>query len=288
MKKALIPFIILLVLGGFILTQCAGGNNTSNLPDEAIDYWEGDSVAGDPALSEQLKDVMMTIVYKDKERFASLMSYPIQRPYPLHNIKDSASLMNYFDTLVDDSLINILKNTKLSDWSEAGWQGFTFDDGKYFWFDGGIVGWNYISAKENQLLYSQIQKEWATLPESLKGEDWTVYDCLIPEEGPYQVIRLDCRPNYDEEDQYRLSFYKKGATLVQSEPDIVMLGRCDIQESGETQIFSFHSEDNSKTADFIYSPVTYLDEEGMELNLNSKKGTETFTVRFGYWLDLIK
>jgi len=216
------------------------------------------------------------------------MSYPIQRPYPLHNIKDSASLMNYFDTLVDDSLINILKNTKLSDWSEAGWQGFTFDDGKYFWFDGGIVGWNYISAKENQLLYSQIQKEWATLPESLKGEDWTVYDCLIPEEGPYQVIRLDCRPNYDEEDQYRLSFYKKGAPLVQSEPDIVMLGRCDIQESGETQIFSFHSEDNSKTADFIYSPVTYLDEEGMELNLNSKKGTETFTVRFGYWLDLIK
>ena len=116
MKKALIPFIILLVLGGFILTQCAGGNNKSNLPDEAVDYWEGDSVAGDPALSEQLKDVMMTIVYKDKERFASLMSYPIQRPYPLHNIKDSASLMNYFDTLVDDSLINILKNTRLSDW----------------------------------------------------------------------------------------------------------------------------------------------------------------------------
>ena len=197
-------------------------------------------------------------------------------------------MVNYFDTLVDDSLINVLKKTKLNDWSEASWQGYTFAEGKYFWFDGGIIGWNYISSKESKLLDTQIQEEWSTLPESLKGEDWTVFDCLIPEDGPFQVIRLDCRPNYDEEDQYRLAFYKKGRNLNQSEPDIIMLGKCDNQESGETQIFSFHTEDNSKTADFIYSPLTYLDEEGLEFSLHSKQGAETFMAHFGYWLDLIK
>ena len=92
MKKALILFILILVLGGIILSQCTGEKH-SNLSGNYVDYWEGDSIVGDPALSEQLKDVMMTIVYKDKERFASLMSYPVGRPYPLHNIKDSASLV---------------------------------------------------------------------------------------------------------------------------------------------------------------------------------------------------
>ena len=61
MKKALILFILILVLGGIILSQCTGEKH-SNLSGNYIDYWDGDSVVGDPALSEQLKDVMMTIV----------------------------------------------------------------------------------------------------------------------------------------------------------------------------------------------------------------------------------
>lgn len=287
MKKSLISLLVVCVLVciGFAVHQFMKTSEPAQQTVCYVDYWADDSILGDPALTEQLKEIMGIIVSGDKESFASLVSYPFTRPYPLHNIKDSAEMVSYFDTLVDDSLIDILKHTHLSDWEEVGWRGWTFADGNYFWFDGGIPAWDYLSKNESKLYNELVNKEWNMLPTSLKGEEWTVYDCLLPESGPYKVVRMDCRPDYDEQDQYRLAFYKMGTPLT-AEPDMVLLGDGEEQGNMGTMVFNFKDQ-SGHHADFIYSADEYLDEEGLELNIFEDK-QETYKVHFCYWLDLLK
>lgn len=276
------------VLSAFVFGGCVNQNQQSFLffGQDLEDYWDGDSIEGDPEMTEELKTLMGSMVHGEKEIFASLVSYPLERMYPLHNIQDSASLVSYFDTLVDDSLKTVLKNTRVSDWGEFGWHGYSFSDGEYLWWNGSLVGMNYYSQKELEMRDALIQKELASLSPTLTEGDWTVYECLIPSDSPYCAIRLDVLPFEDEEDQYRLAFYENGADL-NAEPALVLLGSLDIQGSFGTHNFYFSNKEGNVTADFVYSPYEYMEEEGTELTLRVKGKETVIPIRFGYWLDLL-
>lgn len=279
-----------LCIGLLCLSALAGCMNQKSenflfFGQDLEDYWAGDSIEGSPTTTDELKTLMGSIVHGEKEIFASIVSYPLERMYPLHDIQDSASMVSYFDTLVDDSLCTVLKNTRVSDWSEFGWRGYSFMNGEYLWWDGALTGVNYYSQAELKLRDALVQRELATLSPELTEGEWTVYECLIPSDSPYCAIRLDVLPMEDEEDQYRLAFYERGADL-NAEPALVLTGSYNTEGSMGIQNFYFADSSGKVTADFVYSPHTYTDEEGMELTLNEKGKETVINVRFGYWLDL--
>lgn len=70
-----------------------------------------------------------SLVFACNNHFAHLTSYPIMRTYPTKWIEDSLEMLSFFPIMADDSLKNVLKRTKPSDWEQVGWRGYTFANG---------------------------------------------------------------------------------------------------------------------------------------------------------------
>ena len=61
---------------------------------------------------------MRALADGDAAGFASLCVYPIVRPYPLKDIEDSLSMVDYFPILVDAPLREKMKKGKVGDWGK--------------------------------------------------------------------------------------------------------------------------------------------------------------------------
>ncbi|MDE6378204.1 MAG: hypothetical protein K2K72_05610, partial [Duncaniella sp.] len=77
----------LLIAGSIILSTLVGGcsrpsDNTRSVPDE-------------------VRPVAEALLADSAAAFASAVSYPLDRPYPLHAIEDSVQMVNYYPTMVD-------------------------------------------------------------------------------------------------------------------------------------------------------------------------------------------
>lgn len=127
---------------------------------------------------EELTTLGEQIAAGNAKAFAKACSYPIERPYPLRNIADTASMESYFPVMIDDSIKQVIKSADSSRWHNTGWRGWTLDNGEYLWWDGDLYAVNYVSAAEKALLKRLADEEMESLaPELRKG--WRPYFCLI-------------------------------------------------------------------------------------------------------------
>ena len=90
-------------------------------------------------LPQEIREIAIAIIKDSPQEFASVISYPIERPYPLKNVKDSTEMVKYYPTLMDDTIKKAVKESPDSAWQYCGWRGWTLNNGSYFWIDDGKI-----------------------------------------------------------------------------------------------------------------------------------------------------
>lgn len=234
-------------------------------------------------LPEDVKPAATALLSDSASKFAGAISYPLERPYPLRDIKDSAEMVNYYPTLIDDSIKHIVQDSADSLWIESGWRGWTLNDGSYLWIDSGkVYQINYISKRENQMLDSLRNEEIASLDPSLRN-GWIPVLCIIDSVSG-RIFRIDSDESVDPP-QYRLAGYSEESDLS-GVPTMVLYGRLDVEGTMENRLY--HFEDSiGNSAD--YSPDIISEDDTIpEIQLSRKGKIDRYKVKRGYWLEHVK
>lgn len=229
-----ITSLILAIAGGMVAASCARGAHSSN--SALNDLVKSDSI---PA---SVKSAAKAIADNDSVAFAALVSYPLERPYPLRDIENAEQMRGYYKTMVDDSLRNVVTQSGPDKWSEYGWRGWSIDDGRYIWIDDdAIYDVEYISAAERDRLNDYARHEIASLPENMR-RGWTPVICLKDKESN-TVYRIDAAEPKDRDSEpdatrYRLSVYNQGANL-KGKPSAIYYGVEEQGGSAINRVYSF-------------------------------------------------
>lgn len=235
--------IISFIATGTLLCSCGSRSNGSTT---AI----SDSIPTD-SLPVDVTDIVKAVSTDDSVSFSSHVNYPLERPYPLKDIKDEKEMKAYYPVLVDDSLRHVISRSGNSEWKESGWRGWTVKDGQYIWIDGAVYEVNYISAKERSMQDSLIRREKESLPPHLRSgwmPEWVMEDVA---EGTVYRIDADSlamaalKKGSVEEGEYRLSVYLKGGDL-RRQPEKILKGRRRVE--GTVGNVNYHFDSDSSRA----------------------------------------
>lgn len=234
----------------------------------------------------EVRDVAEALLNDSAHAFASAVSYPLDRPYPLHSIVDSASMVDYYPTMVDDSLRQVISLAPDSLWVSDGWRGWTFDSGEYFHIDSGkIYEMDYLSKGERYLLDSLRREEIASLsPDMRRG--WLPVTCAV-DTSAATVFRIDRYLHGSDtiapdEPVYRLAIYR--IARLDSAPSRMLYGIYDPEGSMGSRLYHF-ADSAGVTAD--YSP-DFLEEDEPTMEINDNGKVSRYHARRGYWLDMVR
>lgn len=265
----MLPAIAAAVVMVAMVTACSG--NTADKPHN---------------FPVEVKEVAESIMSDSAPAFASSVTYPLDRPYPLKNIADSAEMVKYYPVMVDDSLRNAVHEAPDSLWSPVGWRGWTLGDGRYFWIDGGrIYAMNYLSRRERFMLDSLRRAEIATLDPSMRT-GWTPVGCVVDSVSG-TLFRIDSRPDSVQGTElYRLALYNSDRPL-DGAPSMVLYGRVDIEGSMGNRFY--HFADSTGTVEADYSPDIVSDTDTVPVvEVGPRHRPHRYHARPAYWLDHVK
>lgn len=204
-KTSTILFVITSLLLG-----CGCSSKSAAAPDDnsAVKaVMESDSVP------ESVKNFVQAVANDDEEAVSEMVSYPLQRPYPLHDITDASEMRKHYSEIIDDSIRKVVTKAGPERWKEYGWRGWSLDDGKYIWVDETVYDLQYVSQKERELIDSLTNEEINTIEPSIR-EGWKPVMCMINTKNGH-IYRVDARVNDADEDSdhYRLVVYDGHADL---------------------------------------------------------------------------
>lgn len=267
--------ILLAVTAGLPLFGC-GASDHKNGGSSAVS-----AIDATDSIPQTIKELVRAVADNDSDGFAKLVSYPLQRPYPLHDIDTPEAMSAYYRELVDDSLRNVIIKSGPDKWSEFGWRGWSLDDGRYVWVDENIYDVNYVSHAEQRHIDSLTRVEIAAIAPSIR-EGWRPVMCL-QDTALTHVYRVDTRSSGDSSDHnhYRLAIYKSENDL-KALPFQLLEGEMDIEGSAGSVIYRFH--DNNDVLLFTLVPESA---ETASPSIISKNGEEQ-PLRRAYWHELIK
>lgn len=239
------------------------------------------ALAGVP---DDVRPVAQAIADDDATRFASAVDYPLTRPYPLHDIPDSASMVDYYTTLVDDTLRQRITSSADSLWQTDGWRGWTLaDGGASLWIDSRrVYQVDYVSGRERQLLDSLRRIEMASLASTLR-DGWTPVGCMVDSVSG-AVFRIDSRGTADSV-AYRLAGYRPGMDL-RGEPSLLLYGRCE--EEGSMLNRTYHFGDSTSIY-AMYCPDGGDEDSIPTIEVNRRgRHPAHYHARPAYWLDRLE
>lgn len=229
-------------------------------------------------IRKRIETITQAIANGDAKTLAHLTTYPIERPYPLKDIEDSAQMVAYFDTMFDAPIREKLRKATAKDWEAVGWRGYMFDDGN-LWFQNELAVVNYVSKKEQQMIQALKEKEQATLHGSLRGNGWEPVSCYLGDDGT--LFRLD-RKTKKKDDEYRLAIFHKGAKAG-DKPEMILTGELEIMGSAAEHIYTFQN-DKDVSVSFFDS----AEEEELVMNMEINGKEKSVPVVPCWWLDIIK
>lgn len=290
-------YCITLLAAPLLFAGC--GNKRSHSGSAVSEIEASDSIP------QSVKSLVQAVADGDSARFASLVSYPLARPYPLRDIKDSVEMVKYYPRLVDDSLRNALTHSGPRHWGEYGWRGWTLDDGALLWVDDNLYEVEYLSAAERSERDSLAQREIASLSPELRGA-WIPETCLRdtvtgtvyrldahhpdhkgkrhPKKGDHRkgdTIALPDADNLEETVIYRLAGYP-GAANLSGHPAVVATGRKHTEGTAGTVLYIFETPDATR----IELEPSPADSDSPRLRLSTLPDS-VITLTPAYWRDLI-
>lgn len=240
------------------------------------------------ALSDSLPATVNRLITSvgenDPSLLASIVSYPLERPYPLADVADSAEMVAYYSTLVDDSLRNVLVKSRPGRWSENGWRGWTLDDGRYVWVDSLVYDIPYVSSLEHEQHKALVKQEMATLPAALAQPGWEPAGAFKASSG--EVARLDVKGASSRDDEaavYRLAVYGNGTDL-RGLPTLVLPGTLNTEGTARTRTFTFDDGHGTRA---LFTPDE-PDDDGLPLVILYPDGRQNrLALKKTYWRNLL-
>jgi len=185
---------------------------------------------------ESINNVIELFKSKNVDKISDIISFPLNRQYPIPSIKNKNEFNKRFSEVFDKILIDKIANSKIEQWSEVGWRGITLDDG-VLWMansDGVITAVIYQSDFEKKLRNDLIAKEKENLHISLKTFENPTYKIKTKT----SFIRIDEIKDY----KYRYASWKIGAD-ESSNPDIIIdNGELEFEGSGGNHVITFIKE----------------------------------------------
>lgn len=197
-----------------VITFLLLGGGCSSKPDTDADENSAvKAVMQSDSVPESVKKFVKAVADNDEEAVSEMVSYPLQRPYPLRDIPDAKEMRRHYKEIIDDSIRNIVTQAGPERWKEYGWRGWSLDDGKYIWVDENVYDLKYISKKERALIDSLTNEEINTIEPSIR-DGWKPVMCMINTKNGH-IYRVDSRINTDEDDpdHYRLLVYDSQGDL---------------------------------------------------------------------------
>ncbi len=263
---------------------------------------------GDPSVSGSTANIMAitkSIADGDARKLASLTLFPIERRYPLRDIKDREDMVRRFNSVFDAGFRKKMESAKPSDWQSYGWRGYCYGDSSELWVYDSLTIINYYSPQEKKLYGELVKKEMGSLHESMRGKDWLPF-CCFRDLTDGSIVRVDIRErkklkeeNFHKDgmalaypqlqafkvrgdEEFRLSIYPKG-TPLNGKPQTSLNGYVDIGGSANIMDYVFKKENTEiELGDSFY-------EEGKQLMNIKKNGQESsHEIKKCYWLELIK
>ena len=254
-----------------------GCQKTRSGSEEAAAILNSDSIPSD------VKSVVRAIAENDSDSFAKLVNYPLERPYPLHDITDSEEMKAYYSTLVDDSMRNAVTRSHVSDWESDGWRGWTVSDGNYIWIDSLVYDVNYVSKKEKREQKRLIDAEIASLPPELRKGGWKPERC-IKGVNHRRVARIDSKTVQKADTNiYRIAVFDS-ITPASIHPSIVMQGYRAVEGTSETEYYIFSDGKGTRAifeTNIADSPNSYL------IITKPNAPAEELEMEKAYWQDLL-
>lgn len=272
MMNKILSILLMAALG---LAAAACGNKSAEKTEAVV-------VVTD-TIPATVKNLREAIRQNDARRFASLVSYPLVRPYPLRDIHTEEQMTSYFPTLVDDSLRRIVLNSPDGAWSSLGWRGWTLGDGKYLWVDENLYAVPYISVTERRHRADLEKLEMKSIPARYR-KDWHPLGCMRSLSSS-AVYRLDHNPKARSGRDYRMMVWND-STDIGGEPTAVFIGRCNTEGTADVRTYFFASKNGGKAV--YMGDVNSPDDQPRVLFTDPDGVNHTDTVTSAYWLELLK
>lgn len=261
--RKVIALVVLAVAMAYIFLGCG----KSQPQKETSGEWDG-------------SDIVSMICNGDSAGFASICRYPIERPYPLYDIADSAMMAASFNAIFDDSIKNVLRGYGRDDWHEYGWRGSTIGDGDILWCDDGAVyAVSYMSESQRAKLKDLQEKDIASLPRQL-SDGWQPETCLSDSTGT--IYRIDM--NVKDDSRRLCSYRSKDWKVVDvANPDIMALGSLSIEGSAATHVYDFQLDSIRRLIIYYYP----YEQEYFLTSDPDKPESEDIPLSKTYWLSVL-
>lgn len=229
------------VFAAILITSCSSEQKT----DQPSNY---ERLMSSDSIPQSIKNIVKAVNDNNPSEFAKMVDYPLERPYPLKDIRNKEEMIAYYNTIMDDSLRNVILNSTPEDWEEYGWRGYSVGDGSYLWVDETIYAMDYLSEKEKNVLDSLNKIEKNSLPKQIRN-GWTpVITLLSKETGKIYRIDMFTSVNAEEGHKYRLSIYEdnKDRNSLLNMPDRILNGNIEVEGSANVICYSFHEKDGTE------------------------------------------
>lgn len=251
------PKVKHIVLSALALALCSCGHKSTKkvAPTETDTTYvavEEEEAPGLSHFSDTLSDgkyhqiILEAIANGDKQTFAKIVSYPLNRPYPLPDIETEGQMVRYFDTLFDKQFRQQVAKLDSNSWDNVGWRGSMILDGE-IWDALPRIYVNHSSPLEQRYAEYLRKKDMSRLHLSLRG-NWEPYCCYYLDGSDYpnfeySFARVDVSTdqNPETEPSFRVAIFKKG-TKASDTPAIVLLGERIIEGSMSLETLYFKSD----------------------------------------------
>ena len=237
MKHIKLTFIVF----GILIVGCNQTKNKSVISVKTDDISDNVIKVDEFGSNDELKDYEVDSIkalinlFKEKDivRISNKIGYPLNRDYPIPPIKDRKEFSKRFNEIFDQTLIDKIVNSKITQWSEVGWRGIMLNNGE-LWMsnsDGVITAINYQSDYETNLITRMIAKEKNMLHTSLKTFQSPIYKIKTNK----YLIRIDKLTD----NQYRYASWKVDKKET-TKPDLVLNnGQWEQQGTGGNHVIYF-------------------------------------------------
>ena len=196
--------IFCLIIFIFLLTNNSFANNSNN----------------------NIENFINLIKNNDCKGLSKIINYPLARKYPIKSIKNENDFLKNCNVIFDNNFRKKILNSDINnedDWSEVGYKGIMFDNGK-IWLDndGYVISVNYESDIEIEIREKLLLKDKENLYYTLKNYQENV--------GIYETKKYIFRLDKLENNSFRYSSWEKNSEMS-TKPNIVV-NNCNLIYSG--------------------------------------------------------
>lgn len=181
---------------------------------------------------ENIQKLVNLFKAKNVDRISKVVNYPLNREYPIPNVKNEADFKKRFNQIFDQKIIDEISNSKIDQWSEVGWRGIMLNNGD-LWIetDGKIKALNYQSDFEISQKTNLVNNDKKKLYSTLKVFKSPTYKIQTKN----YLIRIDELNN----GKYRYASWKIGKP-ESTKPDLILTnGDLQFDGSGGNHTITF-------------------------------------------------